>query len=59
MKIKVTYETDEELKEILQYLNPYIKAGAKIHKSDRYAPYKHAYITIKKARKACNNAGKG
>lgn len=59
MKIKVTYETDEELDEVLQYLNPYIKAGAKVHKSDRYAPFKHAYLNIKNRSKCSNNAGKG
>ncbi len=46
MKIKITYETEQELKVVLDALNTRIR-GLKVRKSDNYPPYKHAYITVK------------
>ena len=58
MKIKITYQTAGELKEVLSTpLIEYIKRGGKLRKSDRYEPYRHAYITIKNAEKGDNGAG--
>lgn len=56
IKIKITYQTDEELNEVLRILSPYINAGAKLHKTDRYKPYKHAYMTITKPAKHSGRA---
>ncbi len=47
MKIKITYEDDAELDVIFTAIKPYIE-GFKINLSDKYAPYKHCYITTKK-----------
>lgn len=48
LKIKITYQDDKELEELLSHtLRQLIEQGAKLHKSDRHAPFKHAYITIK------------
>lgn len=48
MKIRITYQGEWELEEALHMpLIEYIKGGAKLRKSDRYKPYKHAYITIR------------
>lgn len=49
MKVRITYKTDQELTEILSAI---LKAfpSAKVHKSDKYEPYKHAYLSIKERR---------
>lgn len=48
MKIRITYQTIGELEEALHTpLIEYIKRGAKLRKSERYEPFKHAYIAIK------------
>lgn len=48
LKIRITYQGEWELEEALHMpLIEYIKGGAKLRKSDRYKPYKHAYITIR------------
>lgn len=47
MKIKITYENEENIKPVLDALNS-VLPGAKIHKSDRYKPFLHAYMTTKK-----------
>jgi hypothetical protein len=55
VKVKITYETDAELQEALRRsLQKYIDEGAKLSKSARYPPYKHAYLTIKKPENARN-----
>lgn len=51
MKIKVTYQTPEELKKALSCsLQSFIDAGAKTRQSDKYAPYLHFYIEIPPSR---------
>lgn len=44
MKIKITYEEESQLQHILDALKP-VLGGLKVHKSDTYKPYKHAYVT--------------
>lgn len=47
MKIKITYEHETELTEVLHTpLVKLIARGGKLRKSDKHAPYYHAYITI-------------
>lgn len=47
MKIKITYEHEEELSEALRTpLAQLVAKGGKLRKSDKHAPYYHAYITI-------------
>lgn len=49
MKIKITYQSEDELTEILSTpLKEYLNNGEKLRKSDKYAPYKHAYMYITK-----------
>lgn len=50
-KIKITYENEQELKPVLEALKR-ILPTAKLHKSDVYKPYLHAYLTTKKSEKA-------
>ncbi len=48
MKIRITYQREGELEEALYTpLIEYIKRGNKLRKSDRYKPFKHAYISIR------------
>lgn len=55
MKIKIAYQTEDELLDALRRpLQEYIDNGAKLNKSDRYPPYKHAYLTIKKPENPSN-----
>ncbi len=46
MKIKITYQTDQELQNVLTVLKPILN-GFKLHKSDTYKSYKMAYITTR------------
>ena len=61
MKIKITYETENQLQQALTSpLQSLINAGAKVRKSDRYAPFYHLYIEVRnpdKARSGRENAG--
>lgn len=53
MKIRITYRTAGELEEALHMpLIEHIKRGARLRRSDRQKPYKHAYITIEDKDKA-------
>lgn len=61
MKIKITYETEEQLQQALNSpLQSLISTGAKVRKSDRHAPFYHLYIEVRNPNKARNggeNAG--
>lgn len=46
VKITIAYMDEDQLKAILNALNPII-SGAKIRKNDTHKPYKHAYITLR------------
>lgn len=47
MKIKITYEHEKELSEALHTpLAQLVARGCKLRKSDKHAPYYHAYIII-------------
>ncbi len=49
IKIKITYEDENELLKVLQTpLMYFIYKGAKFKKKDKNGPYNHAYITITK-----------
>ena len=55
MKIKITYQANEEpaaQEELEHYQKKY--TNLKIHKSDRYSPYYHLYLTIKSVDKSHN-----
>lgn len=53
MKIKITYEHETELSEALHTpLAQLIVKGGKLRKSDKHAPYYHAYITISNEQEA-------
>ena len=49
MKVRITYKTDQELAEMLSaILNAF--PSARVHKSDKHEPYRHAYLSIKERR---------
>lgn len=43
MKIKITYQTEQEVAKLLELLKPMLQY-AKIKKSQAHPPYKHIYI---------------
>ena len=45
MKIKITYQTDDELADVLSCLM-WRYGDIKLHRSDRHPPYRHAYVTV-------------
>ena len=49
MKIKIAYQAEEQpqAEEITAYIRSRYK-GVKLRKSDKYAPFLHSYLTIKK-----------
>ena len=56
MKISIAYLPEEQEAAaadlvILLQRHP----GIKVHKSDRYAPYKHIYLTTKKPGNCCSS----
>ena len=51
MKIKVSYEEEQEAKLILHLLSP-ILDGFKVKKSENRPPYKHLFFTPKNGGKA-------
>lgn len=52
MKVKISYESDEEREAILiQRFVSRLVHGIRVHKSERHAPYLHLYLTTKKAGK--------
>lgn len=56
MKIKITYESEADLMEALNHpLQYYIDQGAKLNKSERHPPFRHAYLNIKNPAKPCNS----
>lgn len=44
-KINISYQNDEEMRQILHLLKPVLK-GAKVRNSKTFKPYKHTYITF-------------
>jgi len=59
IKIKITYEDENELLRVLQTpLMYFIYKGAKFKKKDKNGPYNHAYIAITK-RGNSGNSGQG
>lgn len=45
MKIKITYQTEQEANRVLKLLQPILHC-AKIKKSQAHPPYKHIYIEV-------------
>lgn len=45
MKIKITYQTEQEAAKLLELLKP-ILHYAKVKKSQTHPPYKHIYIEV-------------
>lgn len=45
MKIKITYQTEQEADKVLKLLHP-ILTNAKVKKSQTHPPYKHIYIEL-------------
>ena len=45
MKIKITYQTEQEVAKLLELLKP-ILTNAKVKKSQIHPPYKHIYIEL-------------
>lgn len=43
MKIKITYQTEQEADRVLKLLQPML-TNAKVKKSQSHPPYKHIYI---------------
>lgn len=56
MKIKISYESDEEREALLiQRFASHLVHGIRVHKSERHAPYFHLYLTTKKAETTSNS----
>ena len=51
MKIKITYQAEEQPQadEITAYIRSRYK-GVKLRESDKYSPFFHSYLSIRKAR---------
>lgn len=47
MKIKITYQTEQEADRVLKLLQPML-TNAKVKKSQIHPPYKHIYIEVDK-----------
>lgn len=45
MKIKITYQTEQEADKVLKLLQPMLR-NAKVKKSQIHPPYKHIYIEV-------------
>lgn len=45
MKIKITYQTEQEVNRVLKLLQPILQY-AKVKKSQAHPPYKHIYIHV-------------
>ena len=45
MKIKITYQTEQEADRVLKLLQPMLR-NAKVKKSQAHPPYKHIYIEV-------------
>ena len=58
MKIKISYKPEEE-KEAAASVVALLRIlhGAKVRESDRHAPFKHTYITTRKAETDCGTKG--
>ena len=50
MKLKITYEKEAELEPLLNLILPFYPR-AKVKKSERHPPVKHAYIHITNSKK--------
>ncbi len=50
MKIKITYQTEEELEQIMAAVKS-VYTCYKVRKSSKYAPYFHVYISIGNTKK--------
>ena len=53
MKIKITYQAEEQQQadEITGFIRGRYK-GVKLRKSDKYPPFFHSYLTVKKQNKS-------
>ena len=56
MKIKISYKPDEE-KEATAAVVAFLRLhpGAKVHKSDKHAPFMHIYMATTKPEKRCGS----
>lgn len=50
MKVKITYQTDNELDKILEVIRS-VYPRFKVRKSNKHPPFLHAYITVENAKK--------
>lgn len=56
MKIKISYESDQEADELIRIISSCFPV-IRVHKALNHQPYKHIYITVNKALTQQNNSG--
>ena len=59
MKITITYLPEKEREaHIIHIFSQSLLDNVKVRKSDRHPPFKHIYLTTKKAENPCNSREK-